>query len=91
MWNLVQDLLGKDVPREHRHLTLNFLKCLVQGQYSKLSSLMRVKFFMVVKEYDIPEDIGPRYFDKQYPLLYFNHHCFVYHFFDILDWNCYKH
>ncbi|KYM81590.1 Tuberin [Atta colombica] len=60
LWNLVQDLLGKDVPREHRHLTLNFLKCLVQGQYSKLSSLMRVKFFMVVKEYDIPEDIGPR-------------------------------
>ncbi|XP_077266415.1 TSC complex subunit tuberin isoform X2 [Temnothorax americanus] len=60
LWNLVQDLLGKDVPREHRHLTLNFLKCLVQGQYSKLSSLMRVKFFTVVKEYDIPEDIGPR-------------------------------
>ncbi|XP_020281635.1 tuberin [Pseudomyrmex gracilis] len=60
LWNLVQDLLGKDVPREHRHLTLNFLKCLVQGQYSKLSSLMRVKFFMVVKDYDIPEDIGPR-------------------------------
>ncbi|XP_032669228.1 tuberin [Odontomachus brunneus] len=60
LWNLVQDLLGKDVPREHRHLTLNFLRCLVQGQYSKLSSLMRVKFFMVVKEYDVPEDIGPR-------------------------------
>ncbi|EFN68657.1 Tuberin [Camponotus floridanus] len=60
LWNLVQDLLAKDVPREYRHLTLNFLKCLVQGQYSKLSSLMRVKFFMVVKEYDIPEDIGPR-------------------------------
>ncbi|XP_039314152.1 tuberin isoform X4 [Solenopsis invicta] len=61
LWNSVKDLLGKDVPREHRHLTLNFLKCLVQGQYSKLSSLMRVKFFMVVKEYDIPEDIGPRF------------------------------
>ncbi|XP_025075261.1 tuberin [Pogonomyrmex barbatus] len=60
LWNLVKDLLGKDVPREYRHLTLNFLKCLVQGQYSKLTSLMRVKFFMVVKEYDIPEDIGPR-------------------------------
>ncbi|KAM0730676.1 Tuberin [Formica fusca] len=60
LWSLVQDLLAKDVPREYRHLTLNFLKCLVQGQYSKLSSLMRVKFFMVVKEYDIPEDIGPR-------------------------------
>lgn len=61
LWNLVQDLLAKDVPREHRHLTLNFLKCLVQGQYSKLSSLMRIKFFTVVKEYDVPEDIGPRY------------------------------
>ncbi|KAF7385574.1 hypothetical protein HZH68_014004 [Vespula germanica] len=60
LWNLVQDLLGKDIPREHRHVTLNFLKCLVQGQYSKLSSLMRVKFFMVVKDHNIPEDIGPR-------------------------------
>ncbi|XP_033337917.1 TSC complex subunit tuberin isoform X3 [Megalopta genalis] len=60
LWYLVQDLLGKDVPREHRHVTLNFLRCLVQGQYSKLSSLMRVKFFMVVKEHNIPEDIGPR-------------------------------
>ncbi|KAK2584988.1 hypothetical protein KPH14_008518 [Odynerus spinipes] len=60
LWNLVQDLLGKDIPREHRHITLNFLRCLVQGQYSKLSSLMRVKFFMVVKDHNIPEDIGPR-------------------------------
>ncbi|KOC65846.1 Tuberin [Habropoda laboriosa] len=60
LWYLVQDLLEKDVPREHRHVTLNFLRCLVQGQYSKLSSLMRVKFFMVVKEHNIPEDIGPR-------------------------------
>ncbi|EZA47091.1 Tuberin [Ooceraea biroi] len=60
LWSLVKDLLGKDVPREHRHLTLNFLKCLVQGQYSKLSSLMRVNFFMVVKEYDMPEDISLR-------------------------------
>ncbi|CAL7948460.1 unnamed protein product [Xylocopa violacea] len=61
LWYLVQDLLEKDVSREHRHVTLNFLRCLVQGQYSKLSSLMRVKFFMVVKEHNIPEDIGPRY------------------------------
>lgn len=60
LWNLVQDLLGKDVPREHRHVTLNFLRCLVQGQYTKLSSLMRVKFFMVVKDHEISEDIGPR-------------------------------
>ncbi|XP_017881114.1 tuberin isoform X2 [Ceratina calcarata] len=60
LWYLVQDLLDKDVPREHRHVTLNFLRCLVQGQYSKLSSLMRVKFFMVVKEHNILEDIGPR-------------------------------
>lgn len=60
LWYLVKDLLEKDVPREHRHVTFNFLRCLVQGQYSKLSSLMRVKFFMVVKEHNIPEDIGPR-------------------------------
>ncbi|XP_029054023.2 tuberin isoform X1 [Osmia bicornis bicornis] len=60
LWYLVQDLLDKDVPREHRHVTLNFLRCLVQGQYSKLSSLMRIKFFMVIKEHNIPEDIGPR-------------------------------
>lgn len=63
LWYLVKDLLEKDIPREHRHVTLNFLRCLVQGQYSKLSSLMRVKFFMVVKEHNIPEDIGPRYYD----------------------------
>ncbi|XP_012271509.1 tuberin isoform X2 [Orussus abietinus] len=60
LWNLVQDLLGREVLKEHRHVTLNFLRCLVQGQYTKLSSLMRVKFFMVVKEHEIPEDIGPR-------------------------------
>ncbi|XP_015588565.1 tuberin [Cephus cinctus] len=60
LWNLVQDLLGKDVPKEHRHVTLNFLRCLVQGQYTKLSSLMRVKFFNVVKDHEIPEDVGPR-------------------------------
>ncbi|XP_043279652.1 tuberin isoform X2 [Venturia canescens] len=60
MWNLVQDLLGKDIAKEHRHVTLNFLRCLVQGQYSKLSSLMRVKFFMVVRDHEIGDDIGPR-------------------------------
>lgn len=62
LWLLVQDLLDKDkdIPREHRHLTLNFLRCLVQGQYAKLSAIMRVKFFMVVKNHEIPEDIGPR-------------------------------
>ena len=59
LWNLVQDLLSKDVAKDHRHVTLNFLRCLVQGQYGKLS-LMRVKFFMVVKDHNIPEDIGPR-------------------------------
>ncbi|XP_015113598.1 tuberin [Diachasma alloeum] len=60
LWSLVEDLLNKDVPREHRHIALNFLCCLVQGQYTKLSSLMRVKFFKVVKDHDIIEDISPR-------------------------------
>ncbi|KAK0095925.1 hypothetical protein PV326_007052 [Microctonus aethiopoides] len=60
LWNLVQDLLNKNVAKEYRHIVLNFLCCLVQGQYSKLSPLMRVKFFLVVKEHEIPEDIGPR-------------------------------
>ncbi|OXU24396.1 hypothetical protein TSAR_012885 [Trichomalopsis sarcophagae] len=60
LWFLVQDLLAPEIPREHRHITLNFLKCLIQGQYSRLSSLMRVKFFNVIKEHDIPEDIGLR-------------------------------
>ncbi|XP_008551643.1 tuberin [Microplitis demolitor] len=59
-WNLVKDLLNKDVPKEHRHTVLTFLSCLVQGQYSRLSSLMRVKFFKVVQDHEIPEDIGPR-------------------------------
>lgn len=61
LWLLVQDLLEKEIPREYRHLTLQFLRCLVQGQYSKLSAIMRVKFFMVVKNHEVPEDIGPRY------------------------------
>ncbi|XP_048507911.1 tuberin isoform X2 [Athalia rosae] len=62
LWLLVQDLLTKDkeVPREYRHLALQFLRCLVQGQYGKLSPIMRVKFFMVVKNHEVPEDIGPR-------------------------------
>ncbi|XP_066593113.1 tuberin [Prorops nasuta] len=57
LWNLIQDLLTKDIIREYRQITLNFLKCVIQGQYSKLSSIMRVKFFTFVKEHDIPEDI----------------------------------
>ncbi|KAH0546382.1 tuberin [Cotesia glomerata] len=59
-WSLVKDLLIKDVSKEHRHIVLNFLSSLVQGQYSRMSSLMRVQFFKVVQEHDIPEDIGPR-------------------------------
>ncbi|XP_034935459.1 tuberin [Chelonus insularis] len=57
LWNLVKDLLSKDTPKEHRHTVFNFLCCLVEGQYSRLSSLIRVKFFLIVKDHEIPEDI----------------------------------
>lgn len=60
MWHLVKDLLAEDVAREHRHIILYFLRCLVQGQYTKISSLMRVKFFTIVKDYKFHEDVGPR-------------------------------
>ena len=57
----MHDLTDKDVPKEHRHITLNFLKNLITGQYSRLSAIMRVKFFNFIKEHDIPEDISFRY------------------------------
>lgn len=60
LWHLVKDLLTQDVAREHRYIIFCFLRCLVQGQYANISSLMRVQFFTIVKDYDFPEDIGPR-------------------------------
>ncbi|KAK7793760.1 hypothetical protein R5R35_000957 [Gryllus longicercus] len=59
LWNCLQDLLQRDVQKEYRHLAFSFFRCLVQGQYEKLG-LMRVHFFRVIKEHDLPEDIGPR-------------------------------
>ncbi|XP_014220709.1 tuberin [Trichogramma pretiosum] len=60
LWFLVQDLIRPDVPKEQRQTVLHFLRCLVQGQYSRLSPLMRVKFFNVIKEHSIPEDVELR-------------------------------
>ncbi|KAJ8682291.1 hypothetical protein QAD02_018083 [Eretmocerus hayati] len=60
LWYLVHDLLGPDIPKEHRHITLHFLKCLIQGQFSRISPIMRLKFFNFVKDHEIPEDMGLR-------------------------------
>jgi hypothetical protein len=60
LWACLQDLLQREVPKEHRHLVFYFFRCLVQGQYDKLG-LMRVHFFRVIKTHDVPEDVAPRY------------------------------
>lgn len=52
----MKDLLQKDVEKEHRHICLYFLKCLIQGQIEKLG-IMRSHFFNVIKSHDIAEDI----------------------------------
>ncbi|XP_067006155.2 tuberin isoform X2 [Anabrus simplex] len=59
LWICLQDLFHRDIPKEHRHLAFSFFRCLIQGQYEKLG-LMRVHFFRLVKEHDVPEDVGPR-------------------------------
>ncbi|KAK6623829.1 hypothetical protein RUM44_010685 [Polyplax serrata] len=57
LWTLVRDLLHKDVEKEHRHVCLHFLKCLVQGQYEKLG-IMRSHFFKIIKNHGICEDVA---------------------------------
>lgn len=60
LWACLQDLLHREVLKEHRHLAFYFFRCLVQGQYDKLG-LMRVHFFRIIKTHDIPEDVAPRF------------------------------
>ncbi|XP_046387021.1 tuberin [Ischnura elegans] len=59
LWILLQDLLKRDVSKEHRHIAFGFFRCLVQGQYEKLG-MMRAQFFRIIKTHDIPEDANPR-------------------------------
>lgn len=60
MWVWTQDLLSKDQPTEIRHLEFAFLIALVRGQHDRLG-ILRAHFFRVVKQYDHPEDIMPRF------------------------------
>ncbi|XP_049853714.1 tuberin isoform X1 [Schistocerca gregaria] len=60
LWLDVKDLLSQDIPKEHRHATFYFIRSLVQGQYDKLG-MMRVHFFRIVKEHNIPEDTVVRF------------------------------
>lgn len=43
-----------------RHLEFSFLHSLVKGQYDRLG-MLRAHFFRVIKQYDHPEDIVPRF------------------------------
>lgn len=58
MWT--QDLLSKDQATDVRHLEFAFLIALVRGQYDRLG-ILRAHFFRVVKQYDHPDDIIPRF------------------------------
>ena len=60
LWACLQDLLHREVLKEHRHLAFYFFRCLVQGQYDKLG-IMRVHFFRIIKTHDVLEDVAPRY------------------------------
>ncbi|PSN43169.1 hypothetical protein C0J52_09893 [Blattella germanica] len=60
LWACLQDLLQREVSKDHRHLAFSFFRCLVQGQYDKLG-LMRAHFFRVIKTHDIHEDVAPRF------------------------------
>lgn len=59
LWHCVKDLLQDNVCKEHRHLVLHFLRCLVQGQSERLG-MMRNHYFRLVKTHPNPEDVGPR-------------------------------
>ncbi|KAJ9583770.1 hypothetical protein L9F63_021894, partial [Diploptera punctata] len=70
LWGCLQDLLQRDVAKEHRHLAYSFFRCLVQGQYEKLG-LMRAQIFRIIKTYDVPEDVIPSLTDNGKDILYF--------------------
>lgn len=53
-------MLSKDQPTEIRHLEFSFLIALVRGQHDRLG-ILRAHFFRVIKQYDHPEDIMPRF------------------------------
>ncbi|XP_014260624.1 tuberin [Cimex lectularius] len=59
LWALLKDLLAENVSRENRHLVFNFFRSLVQGQNERIG-LMRAEFFKLIKNHNIPEDIGQR-------------------------------
>lgn len=60
VWVWTQDLLSKDQPTELRHVEFSLLIALVKGQYDRLG-MLRAHFFRIVKQYEHPEDIIPRF------------------------------
>lgn len=59
LWTCLQDLLQEEVNREHRLLAFGFFRSLIQGQYDRLGSLMRVHFFNVIAHHN-SEDVKQR-------------------------------
>lgn len=55
LWELTKDLIAKNKPIEQRHITLNFYKQLIQGQFESLT-LMRRHFFQVILTHEVQED-----------------------------------
>lgn len=48
LWNLTKDIIVDNKSVEYRHITLNFYRKLIQGQYENLAP-MREHFFLVIK------------------------------------------
>ncbi|XP_038058921.1 tuberin-like [Patiria miniata] len=59
LWAATADFLEPQVPMEHRHLMLTFMKCIIVGQNERLE-LMRAVFFEVIKKHSIFEDLPQR-------------------------------
>jgi tuberous sclerosis protein 2 len=55
----VQDLLDRSQPADVRQAVLQFMQCLVQGQYSELG-VMRAHFFQVIQSHQVEEDSQQR-------------------------------
>ena len=59
IWRAVQDLLDRSQPADVRQAVLQFMQCLVQGQYSELG-VMRAHFFRVIQSHQVEEDSQQR-------------------------------
>lgn len=59
LFDHITDLLKPEVPKESRCVAFQFMRCIIRGQYDQIT-FMRRKFFLVIRNHDILEDLVQR-------------------------------